>query len=189
MNRLARWLSFNLWYLRRPPWDTGVSPPELLAFIASHPPGRALDLGCGTGANVLALARAGWQVVGVDFAVPAVSRARRRLARAGFPAEIRRGDVTDLSGVTGPFHLILDIGCYHSLPPAGREAYRTNLTRLLAPGGTFLLYAHLASSPGINEDEIATLARFLTLVRRTDGTERGTRPSAWLQWERSSRLT
>lgn len=40
---IFRWITFNLWYFRRPPWDTRVSPPELLEFIAAHPPGRALD--------------------------------------------------------------------------------------------------------------------------------------------------
>lgn len=184
MNRCARWLAFNLWYLRRPPWDTGVSPPELLEFIDSHPAGRALDLGCGTGTNLLALAHAGWQVIGVDFVLPAVRRARRRLARAGFSADIRRGDVTDLGSLSGLFDLILDVGCYHSLPPAGRAAYRANLTRLLAPGGSFLLYAHMAADPGIDQGEIDNLTHLFSLVNRMDSTERGTRPSVWLQFER-----
>ncbi len=53
LHRLPRWLQFNLRYLGNPPWDTGVSPPELLAIIAEKQPGRALDLGCGTGTNLL----------------------------------------------------------------------------------------------------------------------------------------
>ena len=55
MNFLRR-LSFLLWYFRDPPWDTNISPPELLDFINRHPPGRVLDLGCGTGTNVITLA-------------------------------------------------------------------------------------------------------------------------------------
>ena len=35
MSFLRRTL-FNLWYYRKPPWDTGVSPPELMQFIGSH---------------------------------------------------------------------------------------------------------------------------------------------------------
>ncbi|HZD55845.1 MAG TPA: class I SAM-dependent methyltransferase, partial [Anaerolineales bacterium] len=71
--KILRRIFFNLWYYREPPWDTGISPPELLAFIESHPAGQALDLGCGTGTNVITLARNGWQVTGVDFAPRAIA--------------------------------------------------------------------------------------------------------------------
>ena len=71
---MFRRIYFNLLYLfTRPPWDTGVSPPELYDFIENHEPGRAIDIGCGTGTNVITLAQAGWQVTGVDFA-PASGR-------------------------------------------------------------------------------------------------------------------
>jgi hypothetical protein len=44
MNWVRR-LNFNLLYLFNPPWDSGISPPELLDFLQDHKPGRALDLG------------------------------------------------------------------------------------------------------------------------------------------------
>jgi 2-polyprenyl-3-methyl-5-hydroxy-6-metoxy-1,4-benzoquinol methylase len=85
---------FNLWYFKKPPWDTGVSPPELIGFIATHPPGRALDLGCGTGTNVITLAQHGWQVTGVDFARKAIVMGKRKVRQAGVNADLRVGDVT-----------------------------------------------------------------------------------------------
>lgn len=44
-----------LYRLTRPPWDTGITPPEVVATFAEGdlPPGPALDLGCGTGTNVI----------------------------------------------------------------------------------------------------------------------------------------
>ncbi|GIV83118.1 MAG: type 11 methyltransferase [Candidatus Roseilinea sp.] len=194
MDRLKRWLEFNRWYLRRerPPWDTGVSPPELLAFIEAHPPGRALDLGCGTGTNVITLAQRGWQVTGVDFAVKAIMEAKRKAREAGVQADLRLGDVTRLSALAGPFDLILDIGCFHGLPADGRSAYARHVKRLLAPEGTFLLYVMFkadAQSPrsGILATDLAIFAPELALVARADGVDaaRG-RPSAWLMYRSPS---
>ena len=69
---------FSLWYLfSKPPWDTGIPAPELVRAIANRPPGRALDLGCGTGTNVRYLAEHGWQATGLDFAPSAIAQARR----------------------------------------------------------------------------------------------------------------
>ncbi len=76
-----KWLHFVGLYYRQPRWDTGISPPELIAFLESHPASRALDLGCGTGTNAITMAGYGWQVTGVDFVGRAI-RAGRRKAKA-----------------------------------------------------------------------------------------------------------
>ncbi len=75
---MRRRLSFALRYLGRPPWDTGIPPPEVVAYAARHPAGRALDIGCGTGASSVYLAQAGWRVTGIDFVALAIRRARQR---------------------------------------------------------------------------------------------------------------
>lgn len=189
---LFRRLEFHLWYYRRPPWDTGVTPPELQDFIRQNPPGRALDLGCGSGTNVIALAQAGWQVTGVDFAWRALRMARRRVEQAGVQAEVHLGDVTDLSGIRGPFDLILDIGCYHNLRPEQRIAYQGNLRRLLADGGAFLLYTHchregLAAHRGWSRADEEQIGAFLRLIHKQTGQERQRGPSAWLTYRRERR--
>jgi len=186
-----RRLSYALMYFRRPPWDTGISPPELMEHIAGHSAGRALDLGCGTGTNALTLARHGWQVTGVDFIPAAIQQARRKAGAAGLPVDFRLDDVTRLDGISGPFDLALDMGCFHSLDRTGRPAYLNNLERLLAPGGTFLLYAFLqagneAGKRGLTEAEIMAIANRLDLVNRVNSTERGRIPSAWLTWRKAA---
>ena len=52
-------------YLTNPPWDTGITPPELVSFIESSPPGKALDPGCGAGTNAIYMAQKGWEASGV----------------------------------------------------------------------------------------------------------------------------
>ena len=89
-------------------------------------PARALDLGCGTGADAVYLAGHGWQTTGVDFAPEAIAAARKKAADAGVDAAFVVGDASRLAdaGVRGPFDLLLDVGCYHTIP-AGRRAGRS----------------------------------------------------------------
>ncbi len=185
INRLNRWLRFNLMYFSSPPWDTGISPPELLEFIRSHPPGKALDLGCGTGTNLVSLAQAGWSIVGIDFAYKAVGEARKKLRAAGLNGTVIRGDVTRVDFPGNPFDLVLDIGCYHSLPGVSREMYRHNLTSILSPEGTFLIYLHLiditTNGVGVTEEDIGRLSQQFTLKSRRDSLDRFGRQAVWLE--------
>jgi SAM-dependent methyltransferase len=179
---------FNLWYLGNPPWDTGISPPELKQFMENHPPGRALDLGCGTGTNVITLAKNGWQATGVDFVGRAIGEARRKARQAGVEAHFLVQDVTRLEGVEGPFDLILDMGCFHTLERDSVQAYCANLERLLASGGTYLMYGFFSpedGSTGLSQAHLACLNETLNLVDRQDGTERGRRPSAWFTYRKN----
>jgi SAM-dependent methyltransferase len=184
---MLRRIFFSLWYLfSRPPWDTGVSPPELMAHIESHPPGRALDLGCGTGTNALTLAKRGWQVTGVDFAQPAIQSARAKATRAGLPVEFLAADVTRLENIQGSFDLVLDIGCFHTLDQPGKQRYTANLQRFLAPGGTYLLYAFFKEpgdeGSGLIPADLSLLEEKLQLEQRVDGSERGRRASSWFTY-------
>lgn len=181
-------LYFNLLYLRHPPWDTQVSPPELLEYIENNPPGRALDLGCGTGTNVITLAQHGWQAVGVDYVKRAIQDASYKSAQAGVQAEFIAEDVTKLEKVSGLFDLVLDIGCFHSLADKEKQRYINNLERLTRPGSTLLLYGFLrgidSSGTGMDESDILAFDKLFTLSRRVDGTDRGQRPSTWLTFVR-----
>ncbi len=191
MIHLYKRLKFELWYLRRPPWDTHISPPELLEFIQTHPPGKAIDLGCGTGTNVVSLLQAGWRVRGVDFSWLAVQKARRKVRSLGLQADLAVADVSDISASHGPYDLVLDIGCYHQLTTLQRETYRANLERLLAPQGTYMLYAHWRSprekfDHGIAEQDLELLAQVLRLEKRVDGTETHRGPSVWVWYRKRS---
>ncbi len=182
---MLRRLNFSLWYLLgKTPWDSGISPPELFDFIAHHPPGRAIDLGCGTGTNVITLVQHGWQVTGIDFAPRAVRLAKQKMKQA----DVSVGDVTKLTGITGPFDLALDLGCFHGLPD--KAGYLTQLNRVLAPGGYWLLYGMLrspeeTSHPGVTAADIDLIQSFgLNQISRKDGWDKRERPSAWFLYQR-----
>lgn len=189
---LDRW-TFTLAYLRRrAPWDTGVTPPELVDAIEGEhalPHGRALDLGCGTGTNSLYLARHGWHVTGVDFAAPATARAEEKLRRAGtLPGSARflRGDVTDLLGLhlDGPFSLVFDLGCLHTIPHEKRLSYADGISRLAAPGALYMLYGFLPSPDlrprGVTPEEVRRLfGATFTVERIVKGLDGRSRTSHW----------
>jgi SAM-dependent methyltransferase len=126
-------------------WDTGIPPPELVEVIEGPDalePGPALDLGCGTGTNVVYLVQHGWKAVGVDFSSLAIESARRKSDWVS-GAMFIEGDITRLSGlgVDGPFDLLLDIGCFHSIVPSRRDAYVREAARVARPDALMMIFA------------------------------------------------
>lgn len=180
-------LFYRLFYLGKPPWDTGITPPELEEFIQNHPPGRAIDLGCGTGTNAITLAQHGWQVRGVDFVPKAIHKAKEKAQRVGIDIDVHIGDVTDPTFFEGEYDLILDIGCYHALSEDQRLVYRENLSKHLAPQGTYLMYAFTSddeSSTRFTPKDLTAFERILALSRREDDFDSGGSTSAWLWFTR-----
>ena len=123
--------------------DSGRATPH------SHP--RAIDLGCGTGANAVYLAEHGFSVVGVDYSTVALAKATARATEAGVECRLVAADLTaDLSELDGPFDLVLDFGTLDDLAPEGRRAMADNVRRLTRAGSLFLFwcfYADPASLP------------------------------------------
>jgi len=147
-----------------PRWDSTEPRPEVTELARGCPPGRALDLGCGTGSDVIYLASLGWDAVGVDFAPRAIAIARSRAATAGSAATFTVGDVTRLreAGVSGGFDLVIDVGCYHGIPARRRDAYHAGVAAVTKPGGDVFLAGvsdppaawRLLGASGISADDL-----------------------------------
>ncbi len=190
MQNLFRRLLFQYWYFGQPRWDTGISPPELLEFIEKHKPARAIDIGCGTGTNVITLVQAGWQVTGVDFAPRAIQLAKHKLRSTATQADLYVSDATNLKGIVGLYEFALDIGCFHSIPKAGKADYLHQLDRILVPNGFWLMYGFctpnaLHAGTGLGEADISLISSQLTLVSRRDGfDDKRDRSSAWFLFQK-----
>jgi SAM-dependent methyltransferase len=131
----------------KPPWDTGVTPPELVALVegpGALPPGRVLELGCGTGTNAMYLARHGWNVVAVDLIDRAIQQAQAKMDAAGVTVRLLRGDATRLDELdaSGPYDLFFDLSCFCGIPPHRRDAYAAGLTHRAAAGAQLLMFGY-----------------------------------------------
>jgi cyclopropane fatty-acyl-phospholipid synthase-like methyltransferase len=125
-------------------WQRASPPSELVALVegpAKLESGRALDIGCGTGTDSIYLATHAWEVTGVDIVRKALTAARRRATAAGVAPRFVAGDVTRLHelGVGDGYTLLVDFGCFHTLPDDRRPAYIDSVSRVAARGATLLL--------------------------------------------------
>lgn len=125
----------------RAPWDIGARE-ELVALVDSGriEPCRAIDLGCGAGANAIFLAQKGFEVTGVDFAEAAIEKAKVRAREAGVQAEFILDDLTNLRHVSGKFDFLLDYGVLDDLRLHQRESYMQNLLGLTHSRSRYLLW-------------------------------------------------
>lgn len=143
--------------------------------------GRVLDLGCGSGTQSIYLAQQGFTVVGVDGSPVAIRRAQRKAVEAGVNPDFLVQDVTRLDFIQDPFDAGLDIGCFHGLSAAGKEAYIRGLARFTHPGSLVLIWGFDRRSPnfGLTPEQVErTFAAAFTL-NRVEPSELHQRPSHW----------
>lgn len=144
---------------------------EALAdFATKLRPGRALDLGCGSGGNAVWLAERGWKVTAVDFSEVAIEKARMRAAERGVEVEFAVSDVTTYQP-RGPYDLITSF--YIQLWPKQRAEMLAIAVESLAPGGTLLFVSHDKSSPPTDwtEEDLASLTTPEEVVSEISGLE------------------
>jgi SAM-dependent methyltransferase len=149
-----------LYALRFTPWDRDEPVPELVEAVDGLAPGRALDLGCGTGAQSVFLAQRGWEVTAVDIIPRALAAARQRAQAAGVRVDVRHGDVARMQELgLSDVALAFDRGCFHGLPDDAREGYARGVGAVTGPGAVLILMAFQPPTPaglprGATRDEL-----------------------------------
>lgn len=124
-----------------------VTDPGLInahVRLAGRPPGKSLELCCGTGAVSRGLKAAGWDCTGVDISAGMV-------AEAGKHINAVVGDVTKLPFADHSFDLVVMRQAYFLLDdgPAALKEVR----RVLKPGGRFIL-SHLVPFSTIDTEHL-----------------------------------
>lgn len=145
-----------------PPWDTGRPCTQLQQLLdgGAVKPCRALELGCGTGTNVVFLAQQGFDVTGVDLSEVAVQRAQQKARAAGVKAGFVSASVLALPNLGEPFEFVFDRGCFHVLPKEQRAVFVGQLAGVTRPGSVYFLLCGNAKEPQdpgpptVSEEEI-----------------------------------
>jgi SAM-dependent methyltransferase len=149
------------------PWerrDVSESWRPLLDGPHAPAPGRALDVGCGSGRDAVCLAKRGWQVTAVDAVEKALDSARQRAAARGVEVQWVAADVAALGrlGLKPGYDLLYDFGCIHGLSDVARKGAADGLTELAAPGAMLLITAFkagrgIALPRGMNREDVVAL--------------------------------
>lgn len=122
---------------------TGLVNDVVLAEVPGLAPGRALDVGCGEGADAVWLARGGWDVTGLDVSEVALDRARAAAARAKVDVTWLLADLADLADdptARATFDLVS--AQYPVLRRSTGDDVLRALLGAVAPGGTLLVVFH-----------------------------------------------
>jgi SAM-dependent methyltransferase len=111
--------------------DVTTIATATLARLLDVGPGRCLDLGCGTGIAVPALAKLGWSVVGVDLSSDQLRVARERVGALG--AQLVQADATALPFPHQSFDGVVSLLTHTDFDDPERAF--TEAARVLRPGG------------------------------------------------------
>ncbi|MCH8559190.1 class I SAM-dependent methyltransferase [Nesterenkonia sp. DZ6] len=128
-------------------WSGRVNA-TMSSLVADLPAGRALDLGCGEGGDVLWLAKQGWQAFGVDISETAVLRARTHAEQEGLgggSAEFLAANLPE-GMPEGPFDLITASFLQSPVALDRRKILRAAADRV-SVGGHLVLVSHATAPP------------------------------------------
>ncbi len=143
---------------------SGNPNPQLVAEVAGREPGRALDVGCGEGADAIWLASRGWAVVAADISQVALDRAARHARETDPAAAARitwwRADL--LEQVPSPDSFDLVSAQFMHLPPEPRARLFASLAAAVRVGGMLLVVAHHPSDLDTGVPRPPTPERFYT---------------------------
>jgi len=135
------------------PWAELTPHPYLVDWLDDPPlpptGDQAIVVGCGLGDDAAAVAQRGFAVTAFDVSATAVDWAARRFR--DLPIDWRTHDLLALPPDLGQaFDLVVEVRTVQSLPGVVRDAAMQAIGGLVAPGGTLVAVALMATS-----DEVA----------------------------------
>jgi SAM-dependent methyltransferase len=175
------------------PWDHGSFDVNLADTVSSFSikPCRVLDVGCGTGSNLIWLAEQGFQVAGIDLSDRAIEQARARMTEQGIACCFQVGDFLSTEIAGAPFGVVFDRGCLHSVPEDARKHFSSRVAEVLEEGGLWLSLVGNADGPEREigpprmtaaelVEAVEPVFEILSLVSGVFGDQQEDPPCAWI---------
>lgn len=120
--------------------------PTMIELVSGLTPGRAVDLGGGTGRNALWLARNGWSVTVVDASAVGLGQAEQRARQMVVSITCERADLRDWVARTA-YDLVVLANVH--MPPPDRETLFKIAKAAVAPGGHLYVVGHHVEALGL----------------------------------------
>lgn len=118
-----------------------------------------LDVGCGSGRNLVVIAREGLEAYGIDVSGEGLKRAREALSQSGLQANLEQGTFYQLPYSDGHFKAAISNASLHDLPRLGAEKVFSEISRVLKEKGLFFCYVIANQPKGI---EVPTHFQYYT---------------------------
>ena len=123
------------------PWDTQEPDPHLVDLVRAGTiqPGRALEIGSGTGTNALWLAAQGFEVTALDVSARAIEMAQAKGAGAPGRFSFLVLDFLKDDPPGAPFDFVFDRGVFHVFDEADdRIRFASRVASMLHPQGSWV---------------------------------------------------
>jgi len=136
-------------------WDRGSPSPQLLAWLDSGElqPCRIAVPGCGTGWEVVELAKRGFDVIGIDYTAAAVQKTRALVDAQGLTAEVIQADVLNYQP-DRKFDAVYEQTCLCAIHPEHWLAYSQQLVKWLKPEGSLWVMFMQMLRPAASEEGV-----------------------------------
>ncbi|MFE4105089.1 methyltransferase domain-containing protein [Almyronema epifaneia] len=134
-----------------PRWDLGQASPALVDWLdhSLPPTGKAIVLGCGRGHDALYLAKAGFEVWGVDYAPSAIAAATAKAQQQQIAVHFVQRNIFDLvPAFSHQFDYVIEHTCFCAIDPGLRSHYVELVYQLLKPQGQLIGVFFTHSRPG-----------------------------------------
>ena len=140
---------FEQAYQGQASWDTGRPQPTIIKLAeAGQIRGSVLDVGCGTGENLLYLAARGHEAWGLDFVPVAIERAKAKASQRKIEAHFIVGNALELKKLGRKFDTVIDCGLFHTFADEERPVFVKGLGDVVGPGGSLYILCFSDEEPG-----------------------------------------